>query len=143
MSQMIQVATTNALLLRAADQVYVPCMPLLHEHVTTSPHVFASASWSCRTYRTSVLKGALHIFNGARLQPFSLQLTIVKTKTVIVMPHATDAQYQHIQATPLAPTIGAEVTGIDFSKPVEPEIFAEVKDAITKVSKWLEVSFQI
>ena len=50
------------------------------------------------------------------------------------MPHATDDQYRHIQATPLAPTFGAEITGIDFSKPVEPEVFAEVKDAITKVS---------
>lgn len=58
------------------------------------------------------------------------------------MPHATDAQYQHIQATPLAPTIGAEITGIDFSKPVDPEVFAEVKDAITKVSKWPKASSQ-
>ncbi|KAK5954769.1 hypothetical protein OHC33_004495 [Knufia fluminis] len=48
------------------------------------------------------------------------------------MPHATDSQYQHIQATPLTTTFGAEITGIDFSKPVSPEVFAEVKDAITK-----------
>jgi len=58
------------------------------------------------------------------------------------MPHATDAQYQHIQATPLAPTIGAEITGIDFSKPVEPEVFTEVKDAIAKVSRQPEPSSQ-
>ncbi|KAK5077543.1 hypothetical protein LTR70_009666 [Exophiala xenobiotica] len=57
---------------------------------------------------------------------------MVRTRDITAMPHATDARYQHIQATPLAPTVGAEITGIDFSKPVDPEVFAEVKDAITK-----------
>lgn len=49
------------------------------------------------------------------------------------MPHATAAEYQHIQVTELAPTFGAEVSGIDFSKPVEPHVFAEVLDAAAKV----------
>lgn len=49
------------------------------------------------------------------------------------MPHATAAEYQHIQVTELAPTFGAEVSGIDFSKPVEPHVFAEVLDASAKV----------
>ncbi|KAJ9645437.1 uncharacterized protein PV06_07871 [Exophiala oligosperma] len=48
------------------------------------------------------------------------------------MPHATAAEYQHIQVTELAPTFGAEVSGIDFSKPVEPHVFAEVLDASAK-----------
>ncbi|EXJ87403.1 alpha-ketoglutarate-dependent 2,4-dichlorophenoxyacetate dioxygenase [Capronia epimyces CBS 606.96] len=48
------------------------------------------------------------------------------------MPHATEPVFQHIQVTKLAPTFGAEVTGIDFNKPVEPEVFKEVLDAITE-----------
>lgn len=51
------------------------------------------------------------------------------------MPHAIDAQYQHIQATPLASTFGAEITGVDFAKPVTSDVFAEIKNAITKVSQ--------
>ncbi|EXJ83360.1 alpha-ketoglutarate-dependent 2,4-dichlorophenoxyacetate dioxygenase [Capronia coronata CBS 617.96] len=48
------------------------------------------------------------------------------------MPHATEPVFQHIQVKQLAPTFGAEVTGIDFSKPVEPEVFKEIHDAITE-----------
>ncbi|KAK4938530.1 hypothetical protein LTR10_021062 [Elasticomyces elasticus] len=46
------------------------------------------------------------------------------------MPHATDTEYQHIQLRELAPTIGAEITGVDFSKPVEKEVFDEIHRAI-------------
>ena len=49
------------------------------------------------------------------------------------MPHATVPEYQHIQVTELGPTFGAEVSGIDFSKPVEPAVFKEVLDATVKV----------
>ena len=50
------------------------------------------------------------------------------------MPHAEESvPYQHIWVKELHPTFGAEVFGIDFSKPVPPEVFAEVKAAITKV----------
>jgi alpha-ketoglutarate-dependent 2,4-dichlorophenoxyacetate dioxygenase len=49
------------------------------------------------------------------------------------MPHATVPEYQHIQVTELGPTFGAEVSGIDFSKPVEPEVFKEILDAQVKV----------
>ncbi|KAK5561927.1 hypothetical protein LTR46_000732 [Exophiala xenobiotica] len=48
------------------------------------------------------------------------------------MPHATAPEYQHIQVTELGPTFGAEVSGIDFSKPVEPEVFKEILDAQAK-----------
>jgi alpha-ketoglutarate-dependent 2,4-dichlorophenoxyacetate dioxygenase len=50
------------------------------------------------------------------------------------MPHATDFDFDHIKVKQLAPTFGAEVTGIDFSKPVSPQVFAEVHKAITQVS---------
>jgi alpha-ketoglutarate-dependent 2,4-dichlorophenoxyacetate dioxygenase len=49
------------------------------------------------------------------------------------MPHATESEFDHIQIKELAPTFGAEVLGVDFSKPVPPEVFAEVHRAITKV----------
>ncbi|KAL2401752.1 hypothetical protein ABEF93_008206 [Exophiala dermatitidis] len=54
------------------------------------------------------------------------------------MPHATESEsepsstYKNIQIKKLAPTFGAEVTGVDFSKPVEPEVFKEIHDAITE-----------
>lgn len=49
------------------------------------------------------------------------------------MPHATMSDFDHIQIKELAPTFGAEVLGVDFSKPVPPEVFAEVHRAITQV----------
>ena len=49
------------------------------------------------------------------------------------MPHATDTEYQHIKVTQLAQTFGAEVTGVDFSKPVEQDVFDEVLKAIIHV----------
>ncbi|KAL2432921.1 hypothetical protein ABEF95_015791 [Exophiala dermatitidis] len=54
------------------------------------------------------------------------------------MPHATESEsepsatFEHIQIKKLAPTFGAEVSGVDFSKPVEPEVFKEIHDAITE-----------
>ncbi|KIX02467.1 uncharacterized protein Z518_08408 [Rhinocladiella mackenziei CBS 650.93] len=47
------------------------------------------------------------------------------------MPHATDPEYEHIQLTELAPTFGAQVMGVDFSNPVEKEVFDEILKAIT------------
>lgn len=39
--------------------------------------------------------------------------------------------FKHITVTPLHPTFGAEVRGIDFSKEVDEDVFAEVLHAIT------------
>ena len=50
------------------------------------------------------------------------------------MPHATEPEYKHIKVTQLAPTFGAEVSGVDFSKPVPPDVFKEILSAIAKVS---------
>jgi alpha-ketoglutarate-dependent 2,4-dichlorophenoxyacetate dioxygenase len=49
------------------------------------------------------------------------------------MPHATETDYQHIQLKQLAPTFAAEVTGVDFSRPVEREVFDEIHRAIVDV----------
>lgn len=38
-----------------------------------------------------------------------------------------------IEIIPLHPTFAAEVHGVDFSKDIPPEVFAEIKEAITKV----------
>ena len=57
------------------------------------------------------------------------------------MPHATESEFDHIRVKQLAPTFGAEVTGVDFSKPVPPDIFAEIHRAITQVSRCLLVYF--
>lgn len=50
------------------------------------------------------------------------------------MPHKTEPDYRFITTTQLAPTFGAEVSGVDFSDAVPAEVFAEIKDAIGKVS---------
>jgi hypothetical protein len=53
------------------------------------------------------------------------------------MPHATnndDNNFKLIQIKELHPTFGAEVHGVDFSKPVPEDVFSEIYKAITKVS---------
>ncbi len=45
----------------------------------------------------------------------------------------SETPYQHITVKELAPTFVAEVQGVDFSKPIEPEVFQEIKDALAKV----------
>ena len=50
------------------------------------------------------------------------------------MSHPADpSDYSHITVHQLAPTFGAEVTGVDFSKPVAADVFEEIIRAITKV----------
>jgi hypothetical protein len=48
------------------------------------------------------------------------------------MPHAEE--FKHIQVTPLHPTFGAEVSGVDFSQQVPEEVFQELRAAATTVS---------
>ncbi|KIW85391.1 hypothetical protein Z517_00781 [Fonsecaea pedrosoi CBS 271.37] len=46
------------------------------------------------------------------------------------MPHATDTENHYIGLKQLGPTFAAEVTGVDFSKPVEKDVFDEIRRAI-------------
>lgn len=41
--------------------------------------------------------------------------------------------FNHIQCAELHPTFAAEVNGVDFSKSLTDEVFAEIQQAITKV----------
>ena len=51
------------------------------------------------------------------------------------MPHATEGEpFNHISVKELHPTFGAEVHGVDFSKPVPDDTFAEISEAMAKVS---------
>ena len=45
----------------------------------------------------------------------------------------TNSPFHHITVKKLHPTFGAEISGIDFSKPIGDETFAEVLTAISKV----------
>lgn len=45
------------------------------------------------------------------------------------MPHK-----EQLQITRLHPTFAAEVEGVDFSKPVPDDVFAEIQAALTKVN---------
>ena len=44
-----------------------------------------------------------------------------------------DTDTKSIIVTPLAPTFGAEVTQVDFSKPIPRNVFDEIEKAIAKV----------
>jgi alpha-ketoglutarate-dependent 2,4-dichlorophenoxyacetate dioxygenase len=54
------------------------------------------------------------------------------------MPHAEP--YKNIQIKELHPTFGAEILGVDFSKPVPDDVFDEILAAITKVGVSAELS---
>lgn len=38
-----------------------------------------------------------------------------------------------LKVTPLHPTFGAELSGVDFTKPVSPELYAEIRKVVDKV----------
>ena len=48
-----------------------------------------------------------------------------------IMPHKQD--YSTIIVTELHPTFAAQVEGVDFSRPISDEVFAEIQQAITQV----------
>ena len=49
------------------------------------------------------------------------------------MPHATEPDYKLINVQAIHPTFAADVTGVDFSAPVSPEVFQEILKAIATV----------
>lgn len=59
------------------------------------------------------------------------------------MPHPTDANYSLIQVTPLGNTFAAEVSGVDFSRPVSPDVFAQIRKAIAQVREDQDIQSQI
>lgn len=61
------------------------------------------------------------------LVSLSLSLSIVK---IFIMPHSVPK----LNFVPLHDTFGAECQGVDFSKPVEKDVFNEIYDGISKVS---------
>ena len=42
----------------------------------------------------------------------------------------TSTSYRHIECTPLAPHAGAEISGVDLSRPLRPEVVADVRKAL-------------
>ncbi|MED5357912.1 MAG: TauD/TfdA family dioxygenase, partial [Pseudomonadota bacterium] len=38
--------------------------------------------------------------------------------------------YERISVTPLSPVIGAEVSGVDLSQPLDNQLFQEIHDAL-------------
>jgi alpha-ketoglutarate-dependent 2,4-dichlorophenoxyacetate dioxygenase len=57
------------------------------------------------------------------------------------MPHAENFKY--IQVLPIHPTFGAEVSGIDFSKPIPDGQFNELLVAATQVSMTRKTYYKI
>lgn len=50
--------------------------------------------------------------------------------------------FNKITVTELHPTFGAEISGVDFSRPVEDDVFQEIQAAISKVGIYLASSHQ-
>lgn len=48
--------------------------------------------------------------------------------------------FSHITVCKLHPTFGAEISGVDFTRPVEEEVFAEILAAIPQVGLRLEIN---
>jgi hypothetical protein len=85
----------------------------------------------------------VYIYRSTRLscdggcQDTLLAAVAVTKYFVFAMPHATsddDNGFKHIQVKELHPTFGAEVYGVDFSKPVPEDVFSEIYKTITRVS---------
>jgi hypothetical protein len=53
--------------------------------------------------------------------------------TLIEMPSAAEQEFKTIQIQKLHPTFGAELSGINYSKPIPDDIFQEIRDASAKV----------
>lgn len=49
------------------------------------------------------------------------------------MPGRVAPAFTHIVITELHPTFGAEISGVDFSRPVDKDVFQEILAAISKV----------
>jgi alpha-ketoglutarate-dependent 2,4-dichlorophenoxyacetate dioxygenase len=45
----------------------------------------------------------------------------------------SDSEQKSLVITPLHPTFGAEISGVDFSKPITDETFADILAACIKV----------
>ncbi len=45
----------------------------------------------------------------------------------------TEPDFKHITVKELHPTFVAEIQGVDFSTPVDPEVFSEIKEALAIV----------
>jgi alpha-ketoglutarate-dependent 2,4-dichlorophenoxyacetate dioxygenase len=54
-----------------------------------------------------------------------------------VLPTSTST-FSHITVSKLHPTFGAEISGVDFTRPVEEEVFAEILTAIAQVGLHLK-----
>ena len=56
------------------------------------------------------------------------------------MPHAVE--FNLIQVKELHPTFGAEVSGVDFSRPIPENVFQELWKAVNKVSGVISLNTQ-
>jgi alpha-ketoglutarate-dependent 2,4-dichlorophenoxyacetate dioxygenase len=44
-----------------------------------------------------------------------------------------EIRFKHLKIKELHPTFAAEITEVDFSKPISPDVFHEIKSAMPKV----------
>lgn len=64
----------------------------------------------------------------------ALKLTV--SLVIFIMPGLPQlSAFEHISVTELHPTFGAEISGVDFSRPTEDQVFQEILSAMSKVSR--------
>lgn len=65
------------------------------------------------------------------LQALKLTVSLVD----FIMPgHPQLSTFEYITVTELHPTFGAEISGVDFSRPIEGKVFPEILSAMSRVS---------
>lgn len=81
-----------------------------------------------------------YVYNTGDISKKSLRNTEITTQgtgnsdSSITMPGLSyPPTFNRITVTELHPTFGAEISGVDFSRPVEDDVFQEIQAAISKV----------
>lgn len=67
---------------------------------------------------------------------------LVKFIIMPVLPTSTSSTFSHITVSKLHPTFGAEISGVDFTRPVEEEVFAEILAATAQVGLHPQINSQ-
>jgi hypothetical protein len=70
----------------------------------------------------------------------SAKIPKVCKATATIPGRIQESPYSRIAVKELHPTFGAEISGIDFSQPVDDETFREVLEAISKVGHFFTTS---
>lgn len=89
-----------------------------------SRHLSAFPSWAVPSFITLVLLVTYYILDIQHTQLIEQPEMAIETDDLV---------FRGFQVTELHPTIGAEISGLDFSQPIPDETFQDLLAAIAKV----------